>query len=111
MGCIIFRVRVIAVDLGMRATPDGPPWRCLLYGDMYELVKADSKDLSTGLSSPSIEPDNEIPLYFNPLPPEGYRYHLLNDPETEVTVNLTGESHATISDQADRGRHCRACVS
>jgi hypothetical protein len=92
-GTDIFRM--IAIEVSPDSTPEVTAWRCLLYGDVYELA------VSAPGESSELTPDplqqKEIPMVLSYHAPKGYSYRQLNSQGSEVTVDIMGEYFVILS--------------
>lgn len=62
-------------------------WRCLLYGDVFEVVAASDRPPTPVTADTS--PGDLSKAYPYPRP-KGFEYRQLNDPGSEVTVDILG---------------------
>lgn len=73
-------------------------WRCVAYGDIFELVPESTPG---DLDPPLIQvagAGKEIPIVTAHQAPKGYRYKKLNDAETEVTSDVVGKLKRSNAD-------------
>lgn len=79
---------MIAIELSPDNKKGGiDAYRCLLYGDVFELKhSAEVKRLTTPSNG-----NGEVPLMTVHTPTRGFEYFQLNDAGSEVTVDIMGE--------------------
>jgi hypothetical protein len=84
-------VRIIALTVQDTdaTTQTATSWRCSVFGDLYELVSdIVAKELPQPMSQVVMK--GEEPLITVLRAPQGYKYRQLNEPDTEVTVDVVG---------------------
>lgn len=102
LNCLLLRLgwiesdirrSVISIEVTDMDSKDGNAvsWRCVAYGDIYDLVP----DTTPGeLEPPLIRVQGrgvEQPIVQVHQAPKGYHYRKLNDADTEVTSDVVGE--------------------
>lgn len=69
-------------------------WRCVAYGDIYELVPETEPGEMRPPMAQVAGKRSEEPIIRQHVAPKGYKYRQINDPDTEVTADVVGMSCA-----------------
>ena len=85
---------MITLETSPDSTPETLSWRCLLYGDVFEVVSGTSARPATWVIS---QDGTQESLTLTHPSAKGHSYHQLNDKGSEVTVDIMGEPHPCIS--------------
>ncbi|ORY24660.1 hypothetical protein BCR39DRAFT_546010 [Naematelia encephala] len=82
---LMIQPRMITIE-SSGETSDGKSnaYQCLLYGDVFELKATNG----TGATLETLPAGNDSPIGKPHVPPKGYEYRQLNDPGSEVTVDI-----------------------
>ncbi|WRT65891.1 uncharacterized protein IL334_002842 [Kwoniella shivajii] len=97
---VFFKIRVIAVEVNPgSAKPDQTAWRCLLYGDIFELAKeGDATQLPTPNSAIDSSKDS-LNVHYQSA--KGFVYRQLNETDSEVTVDVIDVAGRVYHDLLD----------
>jgi hypothetical protein len=88
---LINRVIALSVAETDPASQTARAWRCNIFGDLFELVpEQDAQGLAQPMAQVTMK--GTEPLVQTLRAPRGYKYRQLNDADTEVTVDVCGES-------------------
>ncbi|ORX35433.1 hypothetical protein BD324DRAFT_632818 [Kockovaella imperatae] len=82
---VMFKIRMITLEISPDSTPEQHSWRCLLYGDVFEVVNYQSDKPATWVIAQN---GTEESLTLTHPAAKGYSYHQLNDAGSEVTVDI-----------------------
>ncbi|KAK8865695.1 hypothetical protein IAR55_000840 [Kwoniella newhampshirensis] len=95
---VFLKIRVIAIEVSQdQAQINETAWRCVLYGDVFELAMEGANDqLPTPITS-----NGEIPVMSVYNAPKGFVYRQLNDPDSEVTVDIIDVAGRVYPDLLD----------
>jgi hypothetical protein len=74
--------RMITLEIAPNSAEDPISWRCLLYGDVLEVVDGEEAN--------AIPKDEREWALYSPKPPAGHHYRQLNPAGTEITVDIMG---------------------
>ena len=85
---LVLMGRMITIEVSPDATEDKHAWRCLLYGDAFELSNAENSPAQPTLT---IKTDEGEPITYHHPVVKGYAYKQLNDQSSEVTADIMGE--------------------
>lgn len=77
-------------------------WRCVAYGDIYELVPASEPGEDRPPMAQFAGKRSEDPIVRQHRAPKGYKYRQINDQDTEVTSDVVGMSPTHLSVIAKR---------
>ena len=77
---------MITIEISPDSTPEQTAWRCLLHGDVFELVAGERKGPSWEVAYNG----GMVPIHVYPAP-KGYSYKQLNAEAAEVTVDIMGQ--------------------
>ncbi|WWD18126.1 hypothetical protein CI109_102575 [Kwoniella shandongensis] len=95
---VFLKIRVIAIEVASEhAQSNETAWRCVLYGDVFELAKEGANDQ---LPTPATI-NGEIPVMSAYKAPEGFVYRQLNDPGSEVTCDIIDVAGRVYPDLLD----------
>jgi hypothetical protein len=81
---------MITIELSPDSTPDALGWRCLVYGDLFELAIAGTSSADQLAGGP-LQP-GEVPLVISHKAPKGFEFRRLNQKGAEVTADIMGGS-------------------
>ncbi len=73
---------MITVEISPDSTVEQTSWRCLLYGDAFEVANGEGDKSATA--------DEKEWALFNTKAPRGLHYRQLNAAGSEVTVDIMG---------------------
>lgn len=74
-------------------------WRCVAYGDIYELVPVTEPGDDRPPMAQFAGKSSEEPIVRQHLAPKGFKYRRINDQDTEVTSDVVGTSPSPPSSQ------------
>jgi hypothetical protein len=85
------RIIALSVQDTDATTQSATAWRCGIFGDLFELVpESDAQGLPQPMAQVLMK--GEEPVVAVHKAPKGYKYRQLNDADTEVMVDVVGES-------------------
>ncbi|WWD05517.1 hypothetical protein V865_003595 [Kwoniella europaea PYCC6329] len=84
---VFLKIRVLAVEVHPDPSkPNTTGWRCVVYGDVFELAKEGTPGTES-LKEANGDTDDTSLVHHYPAP-KGYDYRQLNEKESEVTVDI-----------------------
>ncbi|WWC87980.1 uncharacterized protein L201_002882 [Kwoniella dendrophila CBS 6074] len=92
---VFFKIRVIAIEVTNITEANSTGWRCILYGDVFELAK----EGADGVQSDVELNDRSLVRHYKPA--KGYAYRQLNETDSEVTVDVVDVAGRVYPDLLD----------
>ncbi|WVF70849.1 hypothetical protein IAT40_005643 [Kwoniella sp. CBS 6097] len=98
---VFLKIRVIAIEVSSEATANQTAWRCILYGDVYELAPEGTEGAEKPRSTKAVNGEKDIPIMPAYTPAKGFAYRQLNDPGAEVTCDVIDVAGRVYHDLLD----------
>ncbi|OCF33229.1 hypothetical protein I316_04970 [Kwoniella heveanensis BCC8398] len=98
---VFIKIRVISIEVSFEATETQNAWRCILYGDVYELAPEGTDGAEKPRSNKALNGEKDIPIMPAYTPAKGFGYRQLNDPGAEVTcdvIDIAGRVYPDLLD-------------
>nr|XP_018264929.1 uncharacterized protein I303_03111 [Kwoniella dejecticola CBS 10117]OBR87087.1 hypothetical protein I303_03111 [Kwoniella dejecticola CBS 10117] len=94
---VFLKIRLIAIEVN-NTTPTSTGWRCVLYGDLFELAKEGTPGSEPTHASNGGSDTSLVRFY---KPPRGFAYKQLNEVASEVTVDVIDVAGRVYPDLLD----------
>nr|XP_019011872.1 uncharacterized protein I206_02707 [Kwoniella pini CBS 10737]OCF50653.1 hypothetical protein I206_02707 [Kwoniella pini CBS 10737] len=94
---VFLKIRLIAIEVNT-SFPTSTGWRCILYGDLFELAKEGTPGAEPTQATNGGTDDSLVRFY---KPPRGFAYKQLNEAASEVTVDIIDVAGRVYPDLLD----------